>query len=115
MFQKNLRLQEGNVLDPNEPNINTSQTKLRNVCLSVILEFCLMSLSLSVPGLKLSNLLGLRAKSLKSLLEIPYVILDYPNAARFLIFENVSQIVTNRKPPLPILRSAKSGSLSIYF
>ena len=29
------------VLDPNLPYIRTSQTKIRNVCLSIILEFCL--------------------------------------------------------------------------
>ena len=36
------------VLDPNGPYISTSQIEIRNVCLSVILEFCLSSSSSSV-------------------------------------------------------------------
>ena len=43
MFPQFLWLSERNVLDPNEPYITTSQTKIRNVCLSVILELCLLS------------------------------------------------------------------------
>ena len=41
IFPLFLRLPERNVLDPNEPYIRTSQTKVRNVCLSVIFEFYL--------------------------------------------------------------------------
>ena len=36
------------VKDPNGPYISTGQTKIRNVCMSVILEFCLL-LSLVRP------------------------------------------------------------------
>ena len=37
-----LRLPEKNVFDSNGPYIGTNQTKIRNVCLSVILAFCLL-------------------------------------------------------------------------
>ena len=42
MFPLFLQLAERKVLDPNGPHISTSQTKIRNVCLSVILEFCML-------------------------------------------------------------------------
>ena len=41
--------QNKNVLDPNASYISTSETKMRNVCLSVILEHCLL-LSSSLPS-----------------------------------------------------------------
>ena len=35
-----LRLPETNILDPNRPYISPSLTTIRNVCLSIVLEFC---------------------------------------------------------------------------
>ena len=41
MFLLFLRHPKRKILDPNGPYISTSQTKIKNFCLSVILEFCL--------------------------------------------------------------------------
>ena len=40
MFPQFLQLSERKVLDSNGPLISMSQTKIRNVCLSIIFEFC---------------------------------------------------------------------------
>ena len=44
-----LRLPEGKVIDPNKPYIGTSQTKIRNVCLLVVFEFCMLLWSVTRP------------------------------------------------------------------
>ena len=71
------------VLGPNGSYISTSQIKLRNVCLSVILEFCLSSAIIIIVVCSASTAL---CRSQKYLLKAQYIILGYPNVARFLIF-----------------------------
>ena len=56
----------------------------RNVCLSVILEFFLSSLSLSVARLQPTSYNNL-CRDLKNLLKITYFIQEYPKVAGFWI------------------------------
>ena len=65
------------VLDPNEPYISTSQTKM-----SVISEFCLYVYSVSTAYISLR-------KDLRYLIKVPYSIQNYSNLATFLIFETL--------------------------
>ena len=75
-----------NCLDQNRPYINTFQTILRYVCLSVILEFCLYVVIL-VFTLAYTSL----CKGLKYLLKVMFIIEIDPNGAGFLIFDTVFQ------------------------
>ena len=68
-----LQLPEKRVLDPNGQYISTSQTKIRTVCLSLILDFCLLSVVFSAST-AYTNL----CRRLKYLLKEPYIIQDYP-------------------------------------
>ena len=70
------------VLDPNGPYISTKNLKKRNVCLSVILEFCL-----SIGNFSASISYILLCRGFKCLLKILYVIQSIPNVAiRFFDF-----------------------------
>ena len=68
------------VLDPNGPYISTFHTILRNVCLSVISEFCLSLSSTAYTSL---------CRDLKYLLEVRYIIPNDPYVARFLISKSL--------------------------
>ena len=70
------------VLDPNEPYISTSRSKIRSVCLSVILEFCLSSLSVVCSAFIACPSL---CRGLKYSLKVGYIILVYLNVTGFLI------------------------------
>ena len=70
-----------NVLDPNRPYMNTIQTVLGNVCLSVISDFCLSSVCCA------STAYTSLFRGLKYLLKVRYIILNYPNVAWFFIFD----------------------------
>ena len=84
MFPLFLQLPEKMVLDPNWPYISTFQTILRNVCLSIISEFCL---SVGRSVCRASTAYTSFCRGLKYLLKVRYIILNYPNVARFLISE----------------------------
>ena len=86
MFPLFLLLPEKKVLDPNRPYISMSQTVLRHFCLSVILEFCLLSVGCNASAAYTSL-----CRSLKYLLKVLYDILVYPNVTRFLISEALCQ------------------------
>ena len=73
------------VLDQNGLYINTCQTKIRNACLSVTLEFCLLLSAVCSASAAYTSL----GRGLKYLLKIPHFILDYSNVAGFLIFSNL--------------------------
>ena len=78
-----LRLPEKKVLDPNIRSISTFQTILRNGCLSVISEFCLSLSSVCSASTAYTGL----CRGQKNLLKkVRYIIPNYPNVARFLIF-----------------------------
>ena len=68
-----------NCTDPNGPYIRTSQAKIRNVCLSVISVFLLLSFVLVLC-------------LMTYLLKVPYNILDYPIVAGFLIYQILGQL-----------------------
>ena len=72
------------VLDQNGSFINMFQTNIRNVSLSVILEFCL-----SVVVCVLAPAYTSLCRGLKYLPKVRYIILVDPLWARFLIFETV--------------------------
>ena len=82
MFSLFLQLPGKKVLDPNGPYIHTF---LRNVCLSVILKFCLSSYVICSASTAYTSL----CRSLKHLLKVKYIILNYLKMARFLIFETL--------------------------
>ena len=71
------------VLDPNGPYISTSPRKIRNVCLSVILELCLPSVCSASTAY--TNLFS----GLKYLPKNLYFIPVYFNLVGFLIFETL--------------------------
>ena len=73
------------VLDQNGPYINMFQTNLRNDCLSVILEFCLLSSSVCVLAPAYTSL----CRELEYLPKVRYIILFDPNGAEILIFQTV--------------------------
>ena len=81
-------ISEKKVLDPNEPFIITFQTILRNTCLLVILEFCLMSVVVYSVSAAYTNLWW----GLKYLLKVPFIIQNYPNMVGFLIFKTLCDI-----------------------
>ena len=88
-----LQLPEQKVPYSNGPYISTFQTIL-SVCLSVILEFCLLLSFVCGP---LSVFFGLLStaytnlcRGLQYLLKVRYIILNYSNVAQFLIFETFS-------------------------
>ena len=72
-----LQLPEKKVPDPSGPYISTFQTKIKNVCLSVILEFCLLSEVCNIAYISLS-------RGLKYLVKARYIIQVYPNDFWFL-------------------------------
>ena len=95
MFPLFLQLPEKRILDPNGPYISTFQKILRNVCLSVILEFCLSSVICRLPSVVcclwsvvydlLSVICSTSAaytslcRDLKYWLKVRYIILTWPN------------------------------------
>ena len=84
MFPLFLKLSEKRVLDPNGPCINTLQTILRNVCLSVILKFYPLSVVYGASAAYTSLCRGL-----KFLLNVRCIVLNYPNVTRSSIFETL--------------------------
>ena len=70
----------------NGPYISTSQTKIGNVCLSVISEFRLSVVVLfcSAPTGYINQCRGPEYQ-----LKLPYFVQDYPNLIRYLIFQAV--------------------------
>ena len=85
MFTLFLQLLEKRILEPNEPYIRASQTKIRNICMSVILEFCLPVVAVYSASTAYTSL----CRGLKYLLKIPYCIQYYLNMTRFLVFQTV--------------------------
>ena len=73
-------------LGPSGPYISTSRTKIINICLSVILEYCLIMFVARLQPI----LAYIHYTALEYLQKIPYFIPDYPNVIRFEIFEAVS-------------------------
>ena len=95
---------------PNGKYISTSQTKKRNVCLSVILEFCLqLLLWLSIVQLQPTAFV----RCLKYLLKIPYFIQYYPSLVRFLIFKI---LCSGRSKTLPYVQKniTKMNSICVW-
>ena len=72
------------VLDPNGPYIIRFLTIIRNVRPLVILEFCQLSVVCSA-----SATYTILCRGLKYLLKVRYIILVYPNVARYLISETL--------------------------
>ena len=79
------------VLDQNGPCINTFQTIIKNVCLSVILEFCLLSVFCYLCSVVCNKSAAYPSvcTGLEYLLKVKYTTLVDPNEAVFLIFETV--------------------------
>ena len=69
------------ILDPNGPYISTFQTIKKN-CLSVGRSACRSVCHASTAYTSV-------CRGLKYLLKVRYIILNYPNVARFLIFETL--------------------------
>ena len=93
-------ISEKKVLDPNGPYISTFQSILRNVYLSVILEFCLLSSSSSASVSSLQPLPAyVEAWNIHQ--KLGYIILVDPNGAEFLVFETV---FLGRSATLPYVR-----------
>ena len=110
-FQKNmfplfLRLPDRKVFDPNGPYICTNQTKIRNVCLSVILSVVVVVWSAPTAYTNL-------CRGLEYLPKIQYIILVKPNVTGFW-FLRLFSCADRKDCPITVKKMTKMNGICVW-